>query len=288
VLSRSLGVTRQAYYQHWKHQTVQGYEQQVVVQLVKKIRLEHPAIGTRKLHEMINRDLVSHSIKMGRDKLYDVMASEGLLLRKRRWRVQTTHSNHPYNKYPNLIIGMPLERPNQLWVSDITYWKVQNRFWYLTFITDAYSKKIVGYKLARNLEAINNVMALGMAISNSRGSLAGLVHHSDRGIQYCTHEYTRMLRANGIHISMTQSGDPLENPIAERINGIIKNEYLNHYTVNDFKEAEVLVASVVERYNTERPHLSCNLKVPQAIHSSETSLLGKYNLSTYSRNKEYV
>lgn len=256
--------------------------------MVKKIRLDHPAIGTRKLYDMISHDLVSHSIKMGRDKLYDIMASEGILLRKRRWRVKTTHSDHPFRKYPNLIVGMTIERPNQLWVSDITYWKIQNRFWYLTFITDAYSKKIVGYKLAKNLEARNNVMALGMALSNSKGLLSGLVHHSDRGIQYCTHEYTRMLRANGIQISMTQSGDPLENPIAERINGIIKNEYLNHYKVNDFKEAEVLVASVVERYNTERPHLSCNLHVPQTIHSSERSMLGKYNLSTYSRNKKYV
>ena len=194
TLCRLFGTSRQAFYQHWKHQSAQGYEQQLVVQLVKQIRVKHPTIGTRKLYLMIRDELRSHHIKMGRDKLYNLLGNEGLLLRKRRRRIRTTHSGHPFRKYPNLIIGMPMDRANQIWVSDITYWKVKDTFWYLTFITDAYSKKIVGYKLATNLEARNSLKALKMAITNSKSSLEGLIHHSDRGIQYCTHEYTRMLQ----------------------------------------------------------------------------------------------
>jgi transposase InsO family protein len=238
---------------------------------------------------MIGKELQAHRIKMGRDKLYELLSNHGLLLRRRRKRIRTTNSDHPFRKYPNLIIGAIIDHPKQVWVSDITYWKVNDSFLYLSLITDVYSKKIVGYKLSKTLEARSSLAALKMAIKiSNKSNLAGLIHHSDRGIQYCTHEYTQMLTAYQIQISMTQSGDPLENPIAERLNGIIKNEYLSHYHPIDFTEAEVLVASVVDRYNMQRPHLSCNLEVPETIHNSNRSLLGKHNLSTYPRNKQYV
>lgn len=286
-LCRLFGVSRQSFYQYWKNQVLQSNEQKIVLDLVRQIRKDHPVIGTRKLYLMIKQALESHHIKMGRDKLYDLLAETGLLLRKRNRRVRTTFSNHRFRKYPNLIVGLTLSRPNQVWVSDITYWRIKNKFWYISLITDAYSKKVVGYKVATNLKVIHTMAALKKAVQKVN-SLGGLIHHSDRGFQYCAYEYTDLLKAKGISISMTQNGDPLENPIAERINGILKQEYLNHFPVNNIVQAEILLEQVVNRYNCERPHMSCQLMVPDKIHYSQRPLLGKYNLSTYTRNKKYV
>lgn len=286
-LCRLFGVSRQSFYQYWKNQALQNNEQKIVLDLVRQIRKDHPVIGTRKLYLMIKQELESHHIKMGRDKLYDLLAETGLLLRKRRRRIRTTFSNHRFRKYPNLIVGLTLSRPNQLWVSDITYWRIKSKFWYISLITDAYSKKVVGYKVATNLKVIHTMDALKKAVQKVN-SPDGLIHHSDRGFQYCAYEYTDLLKAKGIKISMTQNGDPLENPIAERINGILKQEYLNHFPVNNIDQAEILLEQVVNRYNGERPHMSCQLMVPNKIHHSGRSLLGKYNLSTYTRNKKYV
>ncbi len=288
VFCRLLGVSRQAFYQYWNNQSTQGYEYQIIIDLVRQIRTDHPAIGTRKLYLMIAPHLRAHQIKLGRDKFYGLLSENGMLLRKRRRAIRTTYSNHPFRKYQNLIVGRLIEHPNQVWVSDITYWKVGDRFWYLTFITDAYSRKIVGYKLSTNLESRSSLEALKMAINSMEQPLAGLIHHSDRGIQYCTYEYIRMLNENQIQISMTQSGDPLENPQAERVNGIIKNEYLRHFKLKDFKHAQRVVDQVIYRYNNQRPHMSCNMMVPETIHESGQSILGKYNMSSYSRNNEYV
>jgi len=279
-LCRLFGVSRQSFYQYWQNQALQSNEQQIVLDLVRQIRKDHPVIGTRKLYLMIKQELESHHIKMGRDKLYDLLAETGLLLRKRRRRVRTTFSNHRFRKYPNLIVGLTLSRPNQLWVSDITYWRIKNKFWYISLITDAYSKKVVGYKVATNLKVIQTMAALKKAVQKVNSPIGGLIHHSDRGFQYCAYEYTDLLKANGISISMTQNGDPLENPIAERINGILKQEYLNHFPVNNIDQAEILLEQVVNRYNCERPHMSCKLMVPDKIHYSKQPLLGKYNLST--------
>jgi putative transposase len=287
-LCRLFGVSRQSFYQYWKNQVLQSNEQQIVLDLVRQIRKDHPVIGTRKLYLMIKQELESHHIKMGRDKLYDLLAETGLLLRKRRRRVRTTYSNHRFRKYPNLIVGLTLSRPNQVWVSDITYWRIKNKFWYISLITDAYSKKVVGYKVATNLKVIHTMDALKKAVQKVNSPIGELIHHSDRGFQYCAYEYTDLLKAKGISISMTQNGDPLENPIAERINGILKQEYLNHFPVNNIDQAEILLEQIVNRYNSERPHMSCQLMVPDTIHHSKLSLLGKYNMSTYIRNKKYV
>ena len=287
-LCRLFGVSRQSFYQYWKNQSLQSHEQHIVLDLVRRVRKDHPVIGTRKLHTMIKQELESHHIKIGRDKLYDLLAETGLLLRKRRRRVRTTYSNHRFRKYPNLIVGLTLRRPNQVWVSDITYWRSKDKFWYISLITDAYSKKIVGHKVATNLKVIHTMEALKKAVQKVNDPIGELIHHSDRGFQYCAYEYTDLLKAKGISISMTQNGDPLENPIAERINGILKQEYLNHFPVNSIAQAEALLEQAVNRYNSERPHMSCKLMVPDKIHYSERPLLGKYNLSTYTRNKKYV
>lgn len=158
-------------------------------------------------------------------------------------------------------------RSNELWVSDITYWKIQDTFIYIHLITDAYSRKIVGYKLSRTLESKETVEALYMALKSlPKNQLKQLIHHSDRGVQYCSDAYVNILRQHNIAISMTENGDPLENPLAERVNGIIKCEYLDSYEVNSFMDAKNLLDQVICLYNEERPHMSIGNRRPDEIH----------------------
>jgi transposase InsO family protein len=268
-LCRLLGITRQAYYQHLRRFEERSIESHLVVQQVQAIRKNHRRMGGRKLYEKLEPFMLEHQIKMGRDALFDLLAANNLLVKKNRTRVYTTNSFHWLRKYPNLIKNMPLTRKNQLWVSDITYWKVNEKFYYISFVTDAYSKKIVGYHLADTLEAVATIQALKMAIqglSKEPDCHFELTHHSDRGIQYCSKEYVKLLQDNGIQISMTENGDPRENAIAERVNGIVKNEYLIDYQVNNINQANELLGAVVKLYNEERPHLSIGLLTPNQVH----------------------
>jgi putative transposase len=270
---RLFGVTRQSYYKHFWQWEATTIEHEIIIRRVKEIRQNHPVLGGRKLYALLQPDLLQHQIKLGRDGLFDLLAAHSLLIRRKRRRAVTTHSNHWYRKYPNLIKGLESTTANKLWVSDITYWRTPFGFLYISFITDAYSHKIVGYHLADNLEAVNNVKALQMALSGLTSKIEGLIHHSDRGIQYCCMEYVNMLRDHQIKISMTESGDPLENPIAERINGIIKEEYLKHNNVLDKSMAYEVLSRSIQLYNNERPHLSTNLMTPKQAHH----LTGKLN-----------
>jgi transposase InsO family protein len=164
---------------------------------------------------------------------------------------------------------MPIVRSNQLWVSDITYWKTGGKNYYISFVTDAYSKKIVGYHVATNLEAVSSIQALNMAISGltkAPDSDNELIHHSDRGIQYCSKGYVKLLQDNNIKISMTENGDPRENAIAERVNGIIKNEYLFDYEMPNLKQARDLLEREVHLYNDDRPHMSIGMLTPNTVH----------------------
>ena len=225
-------------------------------------------MGGRKLYELLEPFTLEHQLKIGRDALFNLLAANQLLVRSRKRRVHTTNSFHWLRKYPNLIRELELTGSNQLWVSDITYWKTQSGYLYISLITDAYSHKIMGYQVAESLEAIETLKALDMALENWEPSSTRLIHHSDRGIQYCSSSYTSRLKNNGIQISMTENGDPLENALAERVNGIIKNEYLECYEVKDIEEAKELLAQVVRLYNTERPHMSIGNKFPQDIHNT--------------------
>lgn len=270
---RLFGVTRQSYYKHFWQWEATTIEHEIIIRRVKEIRQNHPVLGGRKLYALLQPDLLQHQIKLGRDGLFDLLAAHSLLIRRKRRRAVTTHSNHWYRRYPNLIKGLEPTSANKLWVSDITYWRTPFGFLYISFITDAYSHKIVGYHLADNLEAVNNVKALQMALNSLIGKTEDLIHHSDRGIQYCCMEYVNMLRDHQIKISMTESGDPLENPIAERINGIIKEEYLKHNNVLDKSMAYEVLSRSIQLYNNERPHLSTNLMTPKQAHQ----LTGKLN-----------
>jgi putative transposase len=268
-LCKLFGVTRQAYYQHfWQEESI-SLEQELVLQEIMQIRKNHRHMGGRKLYECIMPFMLEHQIKMGRDALFDLLSANKLLVRRRKRKVYTTQSFHWLRKYPNLIKGFEPTHPNQLWVSDITYWKIRSGFVYISFITDAYSHKIVGYHVAETLESVQCIKALKMALSGltmEPTSHFQLLHHSDRGIQYCSSEYVQLLRDNLIEISMTENGDPLENAIAERINGIIKEEYLNDYKVNNLKEAKEILENTVKLYNEERPHMTIGNLYPNVVH----------------------
>lgn len=233
-------------------------------------------MGVRKIYFLIKEDMWRVSIKKGRDALFDLMASEDMLVQRRKRKHITTNSNHWYRKYPNLIKGIMPDGPNQIWVSDITYISTKKDFLYLFLLTDAYSKKILGYRLASNLDSGHAVNSLQDAIKNSRQPISGLIHHSDRGIQYCSKEYTDLLNKHGISISMTENSDPLENAIAERINGILKDEYLNDEINKQGNLDTEKLIKVIEKYNNLRPHLSCNMLTPEIAHASVGSLKRKW------------
>jgi len=236
------------------------------------IRKEHTVMGTRKLYDMLQPFLMEHGIKMGRDGLFDLLAANRLLVKKRKRRIQTTYSNHWLRKYPNLIRDFVPRAINQLWVSDITYWKITTgEHLYISLITDAYSRKIVGYHVAETMEAIQSIAALQMALAALEGAAVPLqlIHHSDRGIQYCSGKYVKLLQDNGISISMTENGDPLENAIAERVNGIIKEEYLNHYQTDSLPEAKKQLQKTISLYNNNRPHMSISNLTPNKLHNNQ-------------------
>jgi len=264
------GVTRQAYYQNsWKAIDV-SIEEDLILKEVQKIRKNHQRMGTRKLYDKLHTFMLEHQIKMGRDALFNLLSANHMLVRKRKRRITTTQSFHWLRKYPNLIRNLIPTAPDQLWVSDITYWEIEGCHIYISFITDAYSHKIVGFHVAETLESVETIQALIMALSDLKTeNYSQLIHHSDRGIQYCSHKYVKLLQDNDIKISMTENGDPLENAIAERVNGIIKEEYLQDYKVRNIKEAKQVLKFVVKLYNEERPHNSISNHVPNAVHENK-------------------
>ncbi len=263
------GISRQAYYQSKNRILRELVEQEILLSKVQEIRHHHKRLGGRKLFGMLNGFISEHDIKMGRDAFFDFLRDNRLLVRKRKRYHVTTNSNHWMRKYPNLIRDIEPMGPNHVWVSDITYWKTKGGHYYISFITDAYSRKIVGYHVAKTMEAIESVTALKVALKGLNIQTSGLIHHSDRGSQYCSAKYVELLKKNNVQISMTENGDPLENAIAERLNGIIKGEYLVDYQVNSLAEAKRILEAVVELYNEERPHSSVSNLTPSAVHQGE-------------------
>lgn len=239
----------------------------MLLQQIDQIRAVHKKMGGRKLYSILTPFMNEHHIKLGRDAFFELLGQYGLLIRRHRRRVATTYSNHWLRKYPNLIRNWQPVKANQLWVSDITYWKIATGFLYISLITDAYSRKIVGHYLSANLETSASLSALQMALKKCTDT-GGLIHHSDRGIQYCSYSYVNLLQDNKIRISMTENGDPLENPIAERVNGIIKEEYLSSKQIYTFQQADNALQEAVRLYNEERPHTSISFKTPDEVHQS--------------------
>lgn len=232
--------------------------------LVRTIRMEMPRLGTRKLYYLLRSDIDALGIKIGRDALFDYLRSEHLLIKPKKNYTKTTDSKHWLRKYPNLMLGVKAQRPEQYFVSDITYIKSREKTHYLSLVTDAYSRKIMGFKLSDDMSTENVVQALHMAVLK-RKTQQSLIHHSDRGLQYCSSLYQNALKENGILPSMTDGYDCYQNAMAERINGILKQEFLIN-KCNNGKELKQLVKESINTYNNKRPHLSLNMKTPNFIH----------------------
>lgn len=242
----------------------EAIESELIVQEVMRIRAGQKRIGTRKLYHVLGRFFAGHFIKIGRDALYELLREHSLLVRRRRTQRPRTTISHAWRRYPNLIRGYVPAAANRLWVSDITYVRVGEGFAYLSLITDAYSRKIVGYCLHRDLSAKGCIGALKMALRDNPARQS-LIHHSDRGLQYCSSKYVKLL-GKKTRISMTEKGDPLENAIAERVNGILKDELLEKH-FRTFEEARESISRAVSVYNHERPHLSIEMLTPAEAHT---------------------
>jgi putative transposase len=259
-----LGRSRQAYYKLLRVSERDAIRSDLIIQEVGKIRSEQKRIGARKLHMMLCGFMAGQGKVLGRDAFFDLLRDHGLLVRKRkRTKPRTTFSGHWMKRYPDLAKEFVATRARQLWVSDITYVRVGEGFCYLSLITDAYSRKIVGWGLRRDLSARGCVTALKMAKKDNPYT-KGLIHHSDRGLQYYSREYVKTL-GKGVLISMSQKSDPLENAIAERVNGILKQELLEE-RFRDFAQARSAVERAIAVYNYQRPHLSIDMLTPAEAH----------------------
>lgn len=263
-LCELFGISRQAYYQYRERAAENAFEAAIVLKEVNALRQDQRRVGTRKLHIHLKDVLERHSIKLGRDALFNLLREHGLLIRRRRCKVRTTDSHHPWRKYPNLIKEFNPAKANQLWVSDITYLETDEGFVYLFLITDAYSHKVVGYCPSLTLEAGAAIAALRMALQQLNEDEQP-IHHSDRGSQYCSTDYTALLNLHGLPISMTENGDPYENPVAERINGILKNELIPERIATKIEAIEH-IHYFVNIYNNVRLHNSVDNLTPQEAH----------------------
>ena len=260
-----LGYSRQSYYQGVKFIQQKAYQADIIIEEVLRYRQHQKRLGTRKLFHEMQDFLTAHQFQIGRDALFNLLSERGLLITKRKRKGSiTTLSRHRFKKYPNLIQGLIPIAPNQLWVSDITYIHLQDGFAYLSLITDVYSHKIVGFYLNKDLSARGPLKALKMALASNPG-IQNLIHHSDRGVQYCCDSYVKLLKDNTLKISMTQNGDPRENAVAERVNGILKTELLEEVFA-DFATAQHAVAVACSTYNHLRPHNSIDNLKPVDAH----------------------
>jgi len=271
-LCRLLGYSPQAYYQYQKALGKSVLEDDLLISQVLHHRVLQPKLGGRKLYAMMEQFMAAHHIVRGRDRLFDLLRENDLLNRKRRRSAPwTTDSNHWMKKYPDLIRDIVLSRSDELWVSDITYIRLKiNIFAYLSLVTDAYSRKIVGYHMNKDLTVDGPVAALAMALKGRTGN-EPLIHHSDRGSQYCCEDYTGLLKSAAIGISMTQSGDPRDNAIAERVNGILKQELLKESYPHIINARESVVKAV-DIYNSVRLHSSIDMMTPDQAHA-QTGLI---------------
>ena len=257
-------------------------EEAFVLQFIKGMREKDPGLSGVKLWKIYQSRFGSHSeYKVGRDKMETIVSKYGLTVRKPRRKPQTTDSKHRYPTYPNLVKNLIPICPNRIWVSDITYIPIWNKikkddykFCYLSLVTDAYSKEIVGWSVGPSLETDYPMLALEMALKRLEGKVTDLIHHSDRGVQYASYDYVSMLRKNDIQISMTESGDPKDNAIAERVNGIIKNELLKDLEFHSITEVTEAVEKAIGFYNNERPHMSLDWLTPSEA-GKRTGLLTK-------------
>ncbi len=267
------GISKQAYYKKIKRrkQHIQLHEQ--ANESVLELRRQMPKLGARKLHYLLK----ARGISVGRDQLFCWLRLQGLLVYKKKRYTVTTNSKHWMRKYPNIVKGLTISRPDQVWVADITYLNTaEDGNVYLHLVTDAYSKQIMGYELCNNMEAASTLKALEMSVKNRTYKSLPLIHHSDRGLQYCSKLYIDCLIKNGIAISMTENGSPYDNAVAERVNGILKDEFGLGEQLDNHPEALIQVKESIYAYNFLRPHLSCYMLTPDQMHQQKTIKIKTY------------
>ena len=265
AVCRQLGFSRQAYHKSLQNRTSKARREDLVKEQVCAVRRQMPRLGTRKLHYLLNQESGVDRGPVGRDWLFNFLRAHGLLVKRKRKYIKTTDASQWRRQYPNRIKNYRPDKPEQLWVADITYLLTQQDTYYLHLLTDAYSKKIVGYELSQNLAASATASALKTALTQ-RQYTGSIIHHSDRGSQYCSQEYTEIEKQAGMKISMTQDGNPYDNAIAERVNGILKQEYGLDEVIADERLLKSQLAHAIQSYNTQRPHLSCSMLTPEQMH----------------------
>lgn len=262
------GVSRQGYYQYQRYQCQHRYQEEIVLQLVCGLRRRQPRLGVRKLYHLLREEFEQLDFRIGRDKLFSILGEHGLLIERKRNYRTTTESYHRFKVYDNLLKDAEIRKVNQACVADLTYLSTRERFVYLALVTDVFSRKIIGHDVSASLSIEGSLRALKEALRGV-GSKEGLIHHSDRGIQYCSHEYTGLLKKVGAQISMAEKGNPYENAIAERINGILKIEFLLDQRFSSLVEAKTCAREAIRIYNEERPHLSLDYRTPAEVYRME-------------------
>ena len=274
--------TRQAWYNHLKSIRLDFLERQIVLDKIEEIRSILPKTGCIKLYKELNNGfLQGHGISMGRDAVFKLVRSEGMLIKTKKKWIRTTNSFHRFKIHADLVQRRPAIQSEEIWVSDITYLRTSMCFVYLSLVTDAYSRKIVGYHLASDLKTVGCIKALKQAIKGRLYPQRTLIHHSDRGTQYCCDDYTALLKDNNIQISMTQTGSPYDNAIAERVNGILKLELDLEKTFKSMAQAKSQVELGIHKYNNIRMHTSCDFQTPNQTHLLE-------NVVPKMKNKEPI
>jgi len=264
-------ISRQGYYKAGKEKQKTEDEQTKLIQKVLELRSQMPMLGGRKLYVLLKQEISSLSKPMGRDKFFELLKNKGLLIKQRKYRPRTTESKHRFKKYDNLIKDLEINRINQVHVSDITYLRTVDRFCYLFLITDLYSRRVVGEALSESLAIEGGLRALKMATGKMENP-EGSIHHSDRGIQYCSNIYTEKLARLGIKISMSEQANPYENAVAERVNGILKQEFMLDKTFPDINTARKAVKEAIKIYNEKRPHMSLGYRTPEQVYNAKSGL----------------
>ena len=266
-ICRLLGYTPQAYHKKQKRNITQMMQEHLLLQQIDLIRKYQPRCGGRKLFIMLQPFFKQHQLSMGRDNFFGLLRRNKLLVRKTKRNAYTTNSKHRFYRYPNMIKSFTPLKAHELWVSDITFIPLKNRFAYLFLITDGYSRKIVGFHVSDDMKVSSAVVALKKALAQKPPETI-VIHHSDRGIQYCSNVYVQLLHEHHAHISMTENGDPYENAIAERVNGILKTELISSY-YDTIDNASNHIARCITIYNYKRRHSSLNWQIPHQVHQQQ-------------------
>lgn len=271
---RLFGLNRQVYYRSQKAELHKREVATKVVCLVKQVRTRLPELGTRKLYSILQSEL--NTLGVGRDRLFSIMKANHMQVKPKRQYHITTNSFHRFRKHKNLTENLELIRPEQLWVADITYIGNRKDPMYLSLVTDAYSKVIVGFNVSRSLNATGATSALIEALKNRKYPNEQLIHHSDRGLQYCCDAYQEVLNENDVKCSMTEKYDPYQNAVAERVNGILKQEFIRGIMTNDLELMKKLIQQSINIYNNERPHWSCFMRTPAYMHQQREIKIRTY------------